>query len=57
MAVPNPPKQVIKNTPVGNINTKGSSINIRIYSVKTIANTIPMNVPKKPEAVISAIAS
>lgn len=30
IAVPKPPRQVIKNVPVGNNNVNGSSINIKI---------------------------
>lgn len=57
MAVTNPPKQVIKNVAVGNINTNGNSMNMRIWRVSKIAKKIPIKVPNNPDAVINEIAS
>lgn len=57
MAVTNPPRQVIKNVTVGNIKTKGSSMNMRIWRVSKMAKEIPIKVPSNPDAVINEIAS
>lgn len=53
----NPIMNVTQNMLVGKMKRKGSSMNMSIYMVNVIATTMPMTVPIKPEARMSAAAS